>query len=455
MTHGPCWLTIGRVIVRPGLRGFLAFAGAVGLNLEPFQRRIVRHAFSADETLVLISRGNGKSCLIGCLAVHHLLTTDKAAIYLAAASREQARVLYEYARDFALHPAVAERITVRHLELRAPDGGHLRVLASDAPKLHGLSPTLAIVDELHAFKDAEVYLALRTALPKRGGQMITISTAGSGADSPLGTLRRRALGSPTVTQRGALTEATGGTIAMCEWAVPDDGDITSARLAKAANPASWLTATALAGQRAALPEAAFRRYHLGQWVATEGAIFPVGAWQACAGDATIEPGAQIVVGIDAGKGLSDTAIVWVDGELHVGVEVLTGESAVSDIDTIINELATEYAIREIVVDPWHVAGVLTQNWQQRGLIVSEYPQFDSRLIPGSRRLYEAVVERRLTHPDHPVLNEHVAGSAAVQSRRGWRVGKAKGRNNDAVIALLMALDRIEHHPEPVKLLGWI
>ena len=442
------------VSIRNGYAGFLAFAKQVEVNLEPFQRRIARTVLDNDESLILISRGNGKSFLIGLLAVHHLLTTDRAAIYLAAASREQARIVYEYARDFALHDSVAEQITVRHLELRAPDGGHLRVLASDAPKLHGLTPSFAVVDELHAFKDNEVYLALRTALAKRGGRMTTISTAGTGADSPLGTLRRRALASPKVAVTGALTQATGGSLAMLEWAVAEEAELTS-KLVKAANPGTWLTSKALDGQRAALPEAAFRRFHAGQWVQTESAIFPPGAWQACAGDATIEPGATIVVGIDAGKNLSDTAIVWVDEQLHVGVEVLTGERAVADIDTIINELATTYRIREIVADPWHVAGALTQAWEQRGLAVVEFPQFDSRLIPASRRLFEAVVERRLVHPDDPKLNEHIAGSVAVQSRRGWRVGKAKGRNNDSVVALLMALDRAEHQPPQVRLLGWL
>jgi phage terminase large subunit-like protein len=41
------------------------------------------------------------------------------------------------------------------------------VLASDAPKLHCLTPSFAIVDELHAFRDAEVYIALKTAMLKR------------------------------------------------------------------------------------------------------------------------------------------------------------------------------------------------------------------------------------------------------------------------------------------------
>jgi hypothetical protein len=47
----------------------------------------------------------------------------------------------------------------------------------------------------------------------------------------------------------------------------------------------------------------------------------------------------------------------------------------------------------------------------------------------------------------------VEGLIARQTRRGWRVDKAKGQNNDSVVALLMSLDRIEHAPDPVKVLA--
>jgi phage terminase large subunit-like protein len=145
----PALAEVASTSVRPGYRGFLAFADQAGLRLEPFQRRIARAAFGDErELLVLLPRGNGKSRLIGTLAVHHLLTTPKPAVYVAAASRDQARVVFEYARDVAMHPSVADALIIRHLELRHPDGGFLRVLASDAPKLHGLTPSLAVVDEL-------------------------------------------------------------------------------------------------------------------------------------------------------------------------------------------------------------------------------------------------------------------------------------------------------------------
>src|ERR1700732_5458416 len=145
----------------PGYPGFLRFCAAVGFPVEDHQRRIARMVLAHPETLALLPRGQGKSQLIAAVCVHHLLTVPDAAIYVAAASRDQASVIYEYARDFATHPAIGGgrqwgRIIVRHLELRTA-AGHLRVLASDAPKLHGLTPSLCVIDELHAFKDAGVY----------------------------------------------------------------------------------------------------------------------------------------------------------------------------------------------------------------------------------------------------------------------------------------------------------
>lgn len=448
--------TCSGVTPRPGIRGFYEFCKAVGLPLEEFQRRIARTILGEQpEALVLVSRGQGKSRLLGTIAVWHLLTEPRAACYVAASSREQASVIFGYARDVARHPALADLLTVRHLELRAEDGGFLRVLASDAPKLHGLTPSLCLVDELHAHKDGEVYIALRTALMKRpGARMLTVSTAGTGVDTPLGRLRARALAQPHVTRAGALTTARGPSLVMLEWAVAEDGDVDDPRQVKAANPASWLTLDALREQRAAVPDLAFRRYHCGQWNAAESAVFPPGAWQACAGDATIEDGARIWVGIDAGKGASDSAILWVDEHLNVGCRILEGTGPAHAIADTVDELARRFAIREIVCDPWHVVGFLSETWEQRGLTVVEYPQFDSRLVPATDRLHRAVTERRLTHPDDPQLNAHLAGSMLRDTRRGVRIDKRPGCNNDGMIALLCAIDRAEQPQHPAMFLGW-
>ena len=78
------------------------------------------------------------------------------------------------------------------------------------------------------------------------------------------------------------------------------------------------------------------------------------------------------------------------------------------------------------------------------------------MIPASQRLYDAVVEARLVHGGDPRLNAHVATAVARHGRRGWRIDKADRADKiDAVVALAMALDRLEDRPAPTRLVGWL
>ena len=445
------WRTLGWV-------SFADFCIGVGLKLAPFQRKIVKAILGPQrETLVLLPRGNGKSTLLGAFAVWHLLRTPDAAAYVAASSRDQARVIYEYARGFATHPFIDDRVIVRHLELRRGDGGgFLRVLASDAPKLHGLTPSLSVVDEYHAHADDGVYLALRSAMLKRpDARMVTVSTAGQGAESPLGRLRAHALGSPKVTRRGALTTARGPSLALLEWSVADDANADDARKIKQANPAPWITAAALREQRAALPDGAYRRYHANQWVGREGSWLPAGAWQACVGEPRFAPGEDVWIGVDVGGSRAATAVVHVNAAQHVGASIYHGDGGVLEAIARVRELAAAYNVREVVFDPWRF-GQAAQELEREGMVVVAFPQSDSRMIPASAALHEAVVQGKLTLPDHEELRRHAAHAVARHSRRGWRLDKSERADNiDGIVALCMALDRATHREPEAALVAWV
>jgi phage terminase large subunit-like protein len=108
---------------------------------------------------------------------------------------------------------------------RRPSSTIWPLASRNARKLHGLTPSLAIIDELQAHADQSVYVAMSSALHKRpGAKLITISTAGQGAESPLGLLRRRALALQSVRTNGYVTEAKGPGLRFLEWSVPDDAD---------------------------------------------------------------------------------------------------------------------------------------------------------------------------------------------------------------------------------------
>jgi phage terminase large subunit-like protein len=439
---------------------FPVFAQQLGLRLEPFQRRIVKAISGPERELaVLLPRGNGKTSLQAAYALWHLVCRP-GHVYCAAASREQARILYEYAQQYARildHPNVVDR----HLEIRwCPDPGqprvfdrHLRVLAADAPRLHGLTYGLAIVDELHAHPNDQVYLALLTALAKQpGAKLIVISSAGQGADSPLGRLRARALAQPSVTTRGCLINARGPGLRMLEWSVPEDVELTP-RGVKRANPASWVRVQDLAAQQEAVPELAFRRYHAGQWTERASYWLPPGAWQACVGEPKV--GHEVYVGVDVGGQRSATAVAWVDEHLHAGVWIGHGDEAVLEARDVIRDLARDHTILECAFDPWR-AGQLAAELEQEGVPCVAFPQSDSRMIPASSTLHAAIVERRILVPDLDELNQHAANTVAKHGRRGWRIDKPNDATpNDAIVALAMAVDSVENRPEPVRLLGWL
>lgn len=438
---------------------FRRFCKQVGYPLERFQSRIVAACFADEpEALILLPRGNGKSTLLAALAVHHLLTVERPAVYCAASSRDQARVIFEAAREFAEQ---AGGVTLRHLELRVPDG-HLRVLPADAPKVHGLTPSLSILDEYHSHTSDDLYLALRTALLKRpDSRLVTISTAPESAATPLGTLRARALAQPHVTRRGSLIQAHGGGIRLLEWSVPDRVEATPERVKKA-NPASWISLDGLRSQREALPDHAWLRFHANRITGRINAWLPPGAWQACAGEPRFEPGERIWIGCDLGGGeRSTSAVAWIseprdDGRRHVGCEIFDGESSGTEAGEFVTELAERFTVIEVASDPWQSA-LLVEALEQRGLVASAFPQSDSRMQPASERLHRAIIEERLVHDDDPELAQHVAAAVAKTTRRGWRLHRAGAEPIDAAVALAICLDRAEQHAEQptAQLLGWL
>jgi phage terminase large subunit-like protein len=440
------------------LRSFLDLCQRGGFEPEGFQRRIAGAFFGPeDEFLALLPRGNGKSRLVGALAVHHLLTHPEPRVYVAAASREQASVIHEYARSFAL--AIDPDIVVNQREIRTDDG-YLRIVASDAPKLMGLTPSLAIVDELHAHKDESVYLALRTALLKRpGAKMAVISTAGDGIASPLGRLRQRALAGE-VTAHGVTTDARTPTLRMLEWMARDDRMADDMREAWRCNPASWITEKRLREQYEALPEIAWRRFHLNQWAGRIGSWLPPGSWQACSNGKRPEPGCPIWIGVDLGGARADSACVWVSrlGDDHYAVDcsIHSGEDGMYAVQETILRLAERFQIREVVFDPWRAA-MLVRGLEQRGIRCTVFAQSDSRMIPASAALHTAIVEGRIHHPDDEQLNAHVSAAVARHGRRGWRIDQAeRGANIDGLVALAMAYESATQPEEPgTQILGYL
>ena len=447
------------------LERFERFCASIELRLEDYQReRILPEAFgTCRELLVTMPRGNGKTTLIGALALFDLLRDPRAAIYVAAASRDQAQILFDEASKLAQRNSfVASRVTATRRELRTSAGGSLRVISADADKQLGLIPSRVIVDELGSHPNDELYVALRTAMLKvPTSKIVVLSTAAVLGEGPLWDLRERCLAQPEIHRDGVLTVARGEHLAMLEWSLPADWPLDRA---VECNPASWITADGLQEQRTAVHESAFRRFHANQWInaATEPWL-PREAWDACAA-AGPTTDVEWVLGFDGSFNGDSTALVAcsIEEQPHVRLVALWEHDGdpdwrvpIGDVEDEIRAACRRDRVREIAADPYRWARSLEILAGER-LPVLEFPQTQSRMIPATTRLYEAIANAAVTHCGSPDLARHVGNAVLRVGRNGGQLSKAsKGspRRIDAAVAAVMAHDRAAWHArhQPINL----
>ena len=446
--------------------------------LEPFQRKLLSDYFAgAEETLALLPKGNGKTTLLGAVALHHLLYTQEAACYIAAASRDQAGIMYGHAAGFVRRsPGLQSRLDVKagYRAIRSrSDSGFVKVLAADADTADGGAPTLALVDELHRHKTADLIGVFRDGLPKRGGRLITISTAGADENTPLGRIRRKVMSEGVVYRRNAYTRARtrDAGFVLHEWSLQPTDDLEDLKLVKAANPASVVTADSLRRRRdsPSMTRGAWARFACNVWSQDDESAISALDWAPLARPGQdIDDGASVIVGIDLGWKWDTTALVPFepldDGEGRYGQPVILEpprDGTMLEEHKVwgaITAMSERWSVR-VVLDP-NAGG---QQFSQRlrdelGLEVLEHPQDPVPMADAASRFVEAVRTRKVTHPDDPAFSSHVLSAASkITAGDKERFVKGPARSPiDALIAAAMAYRIAATVAEPVSVgIEWI
>src|SRR5262249_31636107 len=160
---------------------------------------------------VLLSKKNGKTTLLAALALFHVIRVPDAECVIAAASRDQATILYDQAGGFVRRTDGLQTHVVAkrgYREIRSlHDSGRIRAPAAHDDPPAGVTPTLAFVAELHRHKSAPLSGIFRDGLGPRHGQMLTISTAGDHEQTPLGMMRAAAMRLPHIERVGRYVYA--------------------------------------------------------------------------------------------------------------------------------------------------------------------------------------------------------------------------------------------------------
>lgn len=432
------------------------------LVLEEWQEEIfLDHFDGAQEMVVLVGKGNGKTTMFGALAIWHLLSTKEARCYIAAASRDQASLMYQHAQGFVQRSErLAQAITVRsgYRELRSKqDSGFIKVLASDSNTSDGVAPSLALVDELHRHKTPDLYAVFRDGLNKRQGQMVTISTAGADLDSPLGKLREQAHLLEDREQDGFHLRARSSdrSFVAHEWMVPIGQDVDDVEIVKKANPSSFVTVEDLRRRHESpsMHKREWLRYSCNQWVqGLEDAWISPGLWAGLYdSDAYLQQGQQVWVGVDIGLRSDTSAVVIIgkrdDGRWVVESEVFLppegGEVALAEVEGYIMNLFDKFEVQAVVYDRWAFSRSAQEIEARRPGATVEFPMTNERTVPACSRLLEAINRAELCHNGDTTLEAHVEAGTVKMTERGWRIAKApRGRAGrgkiDALIALLLA-----------------
>ena len=169
-------------------------SGKIGqpLKLELFQKAQLQTMFGFvddnglrqyNEVLILEARKNGKTSLTAAIELDMLLNDKEGApqIYNLATMLDQARLGFNAAHKMVKQsPLLSKHIRKRVSDLYfAPNMGFIRALASQSNGLDGLDTHCAVIDELSAIKNRDLYDLIKQSMGARSQPLLfTISTNG-------------------------------------------------------------------------------------------------------------------------------------------------------------------------------------------------------------------------------------------------------------------------------------
>lgn len=169
-------------------------SGGKLLRLQLWQKAFIAAAFGFvdkktglrkyREVCLIVARKNGKSTL-GSGIGNYMLFADKEngpEVVSAATKKDQAKVVWNEARNMVKKsPSLNRRAKCLVAEVKtAFNDGSFRPLSSDSNTLDGLNLHCAIIDELHAIEDKNLYDVLVDGMSAREQPLtLIISTAGT------------------------------------------------------------------------------------------------------------------------------------------------------------------------------------------------------------------------------------------------------------------------------------
>lgn len=460
------------------------------MRLAEFQRRFICEVYDnpagTSRAYLSMARKNAKTATIAAMALAHIDGPEafpNSQIISGARSRDQAAQVYNYAQKMvAQSPTLAKRIrpvpsSKRLIGLVANVDYH--AISADAKTNHGLSPKVAILDELGQVRGA-----------KDDFVEAIVTAQGAYDDALLLAISTQAAADDDLFSRWLDDAANGNDPhTVCHlYAAPEDCALDDPAAWAAANPALGLfrskvelSRKAKMAQRMPSEEQSFRWLYLNQRISADAPFVSKTVWEENGG--AVEPfdGRDVWGGLDLAQRNDMSALVWVaDGDtLDVdphfwlpaqGLELRAKREKVpfdewersgdlhASPGTAINyrEIAEEiieararWNVRGIAYDP-NMAAALWPHLIDLGVTEEEIealfhkvPQGYSGMSPCVGELQALLLDCRIRHGMHPCLTWHAQNSVLVRGRVSdqFMLAKPRGadyRRIDGMVALAMA-----------------
>ena len=455
------------------------------LKLAEFQKQFIRDVYDnphgTRRALLSVSRKNGKTGLIAGLLLAHLIGPEakqNSQIVSGAMSRDQAALVFKLASDMVrLSPQLSKDVRIIPSGKRLiglPLNTEFKALAADGKTAHGLSPVLAILDEVGQVRgpQSDFVDAIITAQGAYDDAMLFAISTQAPNDNDLFSI-----------WLDDAKESKDPRIVSHVYSAPADCDLTDESAWKAANPAlgkfrSLKDLREQAERAARMPsfEPTFRNLGLNQRVEMVAPFIARGVWTANSEDpddsAFYECPVYVGLDLSARNDLTAMAVVAFREKWHVKTIVWTPEKGLREraktdrapydvwakegfirpipgasvdygvLAEQIAEALEDCSVAAVAFDRWRM-DLLKAEFEKRGIELPLVPfgQGFVSMAPALDTLETVLLNGEMAHGNNPVLtmcmnNSRVESDAA--GNRKLNKKKATGRI-DAAVALTMAM----------------
>lgn len=427
-----------------------------------------------------IPRKAGKTTMAAGIGVLGLLEERGAEVYSVATKEDQAKLAWRDGRALIRSsPGLSRRFASRMKEIRWDERDAVwRPLGADSETLDGLNPSLAIMDELHAWTNRDLWDVIEDGMGARAQPLIfAITTAGSNHEGIC--VERRNLVCSILEKRIENDRVFGIIFAADKDDDPHD-------------PATWRKANPTLGEAKSEEFMAeqsklarqtpgklntFLTKQLNIWVQQEERWLDLDAWDRCKGD---DPAPDLAgmecsaAGLDLSSTTDLTALVrlfrrpglpalvvptfWMpEDTLRAAVRrdrvpydtwarqghIIATPGNVVDYDFVRAEMRRMHEanpFKGVFFDRWNATQITTQLLAD-GVPMAGCGQGYATMSPAAKELERRIMQRSIDHLGNPVLR-WMAGNVALERDAAGNIkpSKKKSRHRiDGIAAACMAV----------------